>query len=400
MRREWAKAMGRPFALLAVALGIFRGPCCRAEEGPGRDFSGGGAVAALEMAVSAAGEIASAVEPAVAATPVGESQIPVEIAPAPVERAVSAADGTAVAADGTAVAPDGIATPEGHFWDPAYVNGVVAVVNGRIITAGELRQELAPFLARIEGECRTAEEFREKLRRLAREILEKLVDNVLIVEDFERSGRQLSAMQKDFQLDEFIRSRFGGDRLQFLDQLHGHGKSLQQFRREMEEGLIVAWMSSRVQQSRAEISPRQIQNYYDGHRDQFFQPPSVRLGQILLPTAGEGEDSAALFAKLAAGEDFEALEKNGGGSWLAMTDLLSELVPLVEAMAVGETVGPVPLGDLLVLLHLYERREGRQASLEEVQEEIEKLLLRDRLEEAQRRWLAGLREKAHVQIYL
>lgn len=307
-----------------------------------------------------------------------------------------------IAEDGNVPSHGNAAAWAGRFWDADYVNGVVATVNDRVITAGELRQELMPLLPGIEAKCRTEEEFRGQVHLLARQILEKMVDSALIVEEFKKSGRCLTDMQKDFQLDEFIRTRFGGDRLQFLAALHGYGKSLQQFRREMEEELIVSWMLSRMQRSLAEISPRQVVDYYEAHGDQFFRPSAVRLGQICFG-GKDGEIAAEkMLASLASGADFTTMQReNGGGDgWIAMDDLQPDLVPLVGKTAEGETTGPVQLGDQIALLHVYDRRAAHRATLDEVREEIEQLLLRERLQESRQRWLTGLRQKAHIQILL
>jgi parvulin-like peptidyl-prolyl isomerase len=67
---------------------------------------------------------------------------------------------------------------------------------------------------------------------------------------------------------------------------------------------------------------------------------------------------------------------------------------------VGDYAGPVEWDGGAAVVTVFERREGRQMAIEEVQDEIEGKLLLRRTQEAQERWLCELRAAAYVKIYL
>jgi hypothetical protein len=290
--------------------------------------------------------------------------------------------------------------PQGKFWEKDYVNGVVATVNGRIITAGELRQELLPLLGQIESESQTGEDFQNKFRETAVAVLNAMVDRTLIVEDFEQSGMQMSALQKKFQLDEFIRTRFGGDRLTFMEKLHDHGKSLHQFKREMEEGYIVAWMMGRIHQSRAEISPWQVRAHYEANVDQYFQPASARIGQLCFKE--DDPKVAEVVAWLAAGGSFKdsPAGESIANDWLFLDDLRPELADAVREVGAGKYSPPITIDGRIFILNVEELQAARRLEMEEVQDAIEEQILRERTREAQDRWLARLRRDAHIRLFL
>ncbi|MDR3316794.1 MAG: peptidyl-prolyl cis-trans isomerase [Puniceicoccales bacterium] len=295
----------------------------------------------------------------------------------------------------------------GAFWKECYINGAVAVVNDRAITAGELRQELTPLLPQIEVESTSQEDFNGKMRVVAREVLDRMVERALIVQEFEKDGNRVPEMQKNFQLDEFIRIHFQGDRLRFIEKLHGSGKSLQQFKKEMEEGFIVDWMLGRIRRSRTEISPLQVREYYESHKKTFYLKAAVKMRQIFFHANFPEKDIGEVMERLRIGEDFAVLldevsphTKRHESTWIPTEDMGEDFAVAVSATAVGDYVGPLRTKDGSVIVLILEKREGRQLPIAEVQDDIEGHLLHGRLREAQEYWLSELRRKAHIKIYL
>ena len=313
----------------------------------------------------------------------------------------------------------------GKIWQPDYINGIVAVVNDRVVTAGELRQEMAPLLEQIERQVHSQEEFDARLNELSLEVLNSMIDRILVIQEFERRGYQIPKVQKSAQLDDFIQKQFGGDRLRFTEQLHEYGKSLQRFRKEMEESFIVNIMLNRIHQSRAEISPSQIEEFYAANREQFYLPEAVKVWQIQLPadkdfqvSEDENHELSAhdvyeipsemqtLYERLQQGESFESVAKKQGKNaylgddWLSRKELQPALAERLFAMGPSTFTEPVLVDDMAVIFYVLDHRDGRQQSIEEVQETIEMLLLQQRVKEAQQEWIKSLRDGAYVQIYL
>jgi peptidyl-prolyl cis-trans isomerase SurA len=295
--------------------------------------------------------------------------------------------------------------PTEGIWGEGYVNGVVAVVNDRVITAGELRQELFPLLAHGLGEGGS-----EALHVAAREALERLIERALLVGEFEKTGQRMTKTQLGFQLDEFIRSRFQGDRSLFMEQLHAHGKTLQQFQREMEEEIIVGWMLGRLRESRMEHSPGEVADYYTAHGKEFYQPPSLCLGQIRFPSfSADGTtpnpDIGLAMERLGKGEDFESValafgKYLGERSWMPQGNLPESWRDALAGIPVGGYTAPIRQGEETSILCLFEREEGRQLGLEEVRDRVEERLFEQKISETRARWLGELRRNAHIGIYL
>ncbi|MDR0679032.1 MAG: SurA N-terminal domain-containing protein [Puniceicoccales bacterium] len=311
-----------------------------------------------------------------------------------------------------ALEPDPSSPPErkelfrpGGFGGRRYVNGIVATANGRLITAGELRQELLPAMVQIERQATSQSDFERRVQEAVRQIVGRLVDRALIVQEFERTGMKIPEAQKNFQLDEFIRDNFDGDRVKFVEKLRERGKTLGQFKKEMEEGFIVDWMRHRIRRSRSEISPLQLSEYYRDHQEEFCVPAAVRIGQIFLPD-GQG-DMGEVLERLKSGEDFATVRDRfypGGArmeeEWVPSEDLLPELCAALEDLPVGDYAGPIPVPGGSLIVTPLARRGGSCPTVEEVQDEIEGRLCTLRISEAYERWLAKLRRQAYIQTYL
>jgi peptidyl-prolyl cis-trans isomerase SurA len=332
--------------------------------------------------------------------------------------------GIPIALSFAAVASEGIPGEGGSkFLDEHHLNGIAAVVNERVITVGEVRQEIIPILTKIESESLTERECSELAAAAFQNLLDDNIARALIIQNFENSGMKVPSAQKEFQIDEFIRNRFGGDRVLFTQQLRAYGKSLQQFKREMEEALIVGWALNRFHHSRASISPQQIHAYYDSHRNDFTIPSAVRVGLICLPekvaaTSSSESDAAGaepedlvenseilqVAARVKAGEPFTALAESLGRAavplsdeWLSLGDLRDELRAAVERMQVESYSEKIRLSDgNVAFLYLYERRAEMLQPVEQVQNSIENIIVQRLREADQTRWINGLRAQAYV----
>lgn len=304
--------------------------------------------------------------------------------------------------------------PKCRLWDDNYINGVVATVEDRVITAGELRQEMAPIVVQLESTVKSQEEFDRRVEEVTHEVLQNMIDRLLIIEEFYRRGYQIPKVEKSVQLDEFVQEKFDGDRLKFTEQLHDFGKSVHRFKKEMEESFVVNIMLNHIRQSRSEISPLQIEKYYEEHREEFFCPEAVRLLQIYVPFDGsDGSEDGGYAAGLTVqrlqqrldnGTPFSDLarEFSDGGptDWLTREDLREELREVAFQTPLGQCATPIKLEHHMALICPIERRADHWATVGEVQHEIEARVAQERLKTAQERWIQQLRERAFVKVYL
>ncbi|RME69653.1 MAG: peptidylprolyl isomerase [Verrucomicrobia bacterium] len=297
-----------------------------------------------------------------------------------------------------------------------FANGIAAIVENRIITVGDIRREIQPLLPQIRMQSRTEAEFRKNIESVEDEIIQNLVDQVLIVKDFySDEKRRIPPNIIDEEIEERIITQFEGDRSKFLEYLRAIGKTQREYRQLVTEEIIVGYMRGQMRKSEAVVSPVKIENFYVEHRDRFYQPDRAHIRLIKLSRIAD-EDEAILeqtaetiLKRLEAGESFADLarefsqdsrkEEGGDWGWLNREDLREELADAAFALEPGQHTEPIRLGDDIYILYLEDKRDAGIQPLEEVRDQIERILVSQMARQAQERWLERLRRNAYVRYF-
>ena len=85
-----------------------------------------------------------------------------------------------------------------------------------------------------------------------------------------------------------------------------HGETLEQWRRELKEGLLMEKVVGQAVYKAVTVTEEEIKAYYQDHREEFDRPNQVRARQIVVGTLEEGQMVLGL---LRQGEAFEQLAR-------------------------------------------------------------------------------------------
>ncbi len=299
----------------------------------------------------------------------------------------------------------------------SFANGIVAVAEEKAITVDDIRREIMPLIPALQREARNEKEFNEKLEALQDEKIQDQIDRVLIVKDFykEKEGegkRSIPASYIDNQLAETIITQFDNDRSKFLAHLRRQGKTIREFRRELEEDMIYGYMRSQQRKSQSLISPFKVETYYNENKDRFFQDDQVHLRLIQFnrtPNSTDAELSSKaemVYARLKGGESFADIAKEisqdtrrsrgGDWGWQKRGDLRPELSDPVFALGKGEVTRPILMAEGAFILYVEDRKFAGTQPLDEVRDEIERILVQQMARSSQERWLERLRRNGYV----
>lgn len=304
----------------------------------------------------------------------------------------------------------------GSSIDGRFENGIVAEVEGRIITVGDVRRRLEPLLPQIANAVSSQEEFESQIEMIEDEIIQTLVDEVLIVRDFySDEKRQIPRSIVENEMQERLVNEFDDDRAKFLAYLKSIGKTRAEYRQMIKEDIVVSWMRGQNRKSQSIVSPIKIENYYTENRDQYFEADGVHLRLILLKQIADENQSIlnqtaeTIMTRLKNGASFADLAKEfsqdsrraqgGDWGWIARTDLREELANAAFALDSGEFSEPIKLGKEIFILKVEEKRLAGIRPLDEVREDIEAKLAAQMQRESQERWLERLRRNAYVRYF-
>ncbi len=313
--------------------------------------------------------------------------------------------------------------PAGPSTDPVaqnlnlrFANGIVAVAEEKIITVADVMQYIGPLLPQLRNEARNEKEFQERLEQLQDSAIQDLIDRVLIVKEFRKDEkRQIPIQYIDNALADEIAERFEGDRSKFLAYLRAKGQTVRDYRKEIEENIIFQYMQGQQRKSQSVVSPVRIETYYNENKDRFYREDEVHLRLIQL-TRTETETDASLLeqgnmivARIKAGEKFEDLakqfskdlkrSKGGDWGWLKRSDFRKEFSEVAFNLKKGEASEPLLLPEGAFILYAEDRRFAGIQPIDEVRDQIERVLIQQMSRASQERWLERLRRNGYVKYY-
>lgn len=311
--------------------------------------------------------------------------------------------------------------PPSDKLDLRFANGIAAVAEDKIITVDDIRREIAPLVAQIQRDAKNEKEFNERLEALQEDIVQNLIDRVLIVKEFskpkdgEESKKQIPASYIDNQISEILITQFDNDRSKFLAYLRGRGKTMRDYRKEVEEDMIYGYMRQQQRKSQSIVSPVKVETYYKENHDKFFREDGVHL-RLIQFRRDEGETDQSLTDKantvlnrMKAGEKFEDIakevsndtrrSKGGDWGWQKRSDLKPELSDPLFQLAKGEVTKPIIMPEGAFLLYVEDRRFSGVQPIDEVRDEIERILVQQMARVSQDRWLERLRRNGYVKHY-
>ena len=296
--------------------------------------------------------------------------------------------------------------------DLRFANGIAAIVEGKVITVEDIRREISPLVPQVQRESRNEQEFNQKLEALQDDIIQNLIDRELIVKEFRKDEKkQIPGSYVDNQIAETQITQFEGDRSKFLAYLRSRGLTLREYRKEVEEDIIYGYMRQQQRKSQSTVSPVKIEEFYNENKERFFQEDEaqLRLIQFTRGTLTDAELQAradAVYERLKAGEKFEELArevsqdsrkvKGGDWGWQKKSDLKAEFSEPLFTLKKGEYTRPILTPEGAFLLYAEDRKFAGIQSIDEVREQIERILLQQSARQSQERWLERLRRNGYV----
>ena len=140
--------------------------------------------------------------------------------------------------------------------------------------------------------------------------------------------------------------------------------------------------------SKWDMSEKSVRNYYDTHKEEFYQKPGAHTRHILTQTEGDALNAALEvyktkdFAKVASEYSRDPNSANNGGDlgWVEKGMMVAPVEAAIDGASVGSLVGPVKSDYGWHIIEVTERRPGRQLTFDESAEKAVQGLQREYLE--------------------
>ncbi|MGA8088384.1 MAG: peptidylprolyl isomerase [Terracidiphilus sp.] len=165
-------------------------------------------------------------------------------------------------------------------------------------------------------------------------------------------------------------------------------------------------------------TPGEIQRYFEAHKQQYAQPESVKLGEILISTGTQPDDEKKLTEAKAKADDIEA-RLHAGGDFSQLARSFSEgttaaeggdlgqykrgqLSPIFEektfALKTGDVTDPILTKQGYVILKVIQHIPEGIPQLKDVENDVEQNYFEAKAGPAMRQYLAQLRDESAIYI--
>jgi parvulin-like peptidyl-prolyl isomerase len=290
------------------------------------------------------------------------------------------------------------------------LNGIAAVVNSEVITYSQV-QDLVGTREKSLEEQYKGQDLADKVKDLRLAAVQLLIDNQLILQEFNKNKFSIPDYVVDQQVQARIKEQFGGDRAAFIRTLEAQGMTMDRFRTMVRDDIIVQAMRQRSVKDETIISPQKIQEYYGKNRATYSTAETVHLRMIVLKENGQtGKQMAEeLRQKVLGGADFDKLAEmysedtatapsGGDWGWIDRKTLNDSLTKIAFSLKPGDVSEVVQLAGSYYLLYVQEKKAEVTQPLTSVHDDIENKLMEAQRQESQQKWIASLRKKAYIWI--
>ncbi|MDA3874058.1 MAG: peptidyl-prolyl cis-trans isomerase [Kiritimatiellae bacterium] len=292
------------------------------------------------------------------------------------------------------------------------VDGYAAVVNGKIITVGDVVERIRPALLQLRRQSRDRD-FDEKQAEIFNQGLEKLIEQKLMVSQFEKLGAELPVTAVRERTDTILRERFGNDRSQLQQTLRMAGKTVDQWENEIREQLISQSMTQQFVTSKLHISPREIREAYETHKQDLQTDVELKLRSIAFRPAASGDEEARqskiqeAMKRLAEGDRFADVAvaysegpiaaRGGDEGWVTLSGLQEPLSTKLGEVEVGDVTPLIDTPTQSFIFKVEDRRGGEIPPLADVQYLLERRIRNEKFEERYESWIDGMRNDFQIQ---
>ena len=286
------------------------------------------------------------------------------------------------------------------------VNSVLAAVNGEAISLMDVlpytrEQEYVAYASR------PAAELPQTILQIRKKAVDDLIDRNLMRADYHAGKLRIPAQDIDAELDRIAVNMGAKSRTDFIARLRQSGMDYSKVRRDVEEHMAVQLMLHRCSLAGTSVTPEELHDYFNKHKNEFCEPDCVELAMILVKDEGVSAKIAETLK--VSPEEFSSLamqysegpgrDKGGVLGRIEVRRIRSEFAEAMPVLADGKVYGPVKTAEGINYLKVVKFFPGSGkdyfSALPKIREKLEKKQREKRFEQ----YKSSLRKKAVIRYF-
>ena len=260
----------------------------------------------------------------------------------------------------------------------------VATVNGETITKDELYQAML-----TEG---------------GRQVLDRLITNLLILQEGKRLGITVTDEEIDARIQNLINANFYGMADSFYQALEQYGLTEESLKKDIKTELILR----KIAGEQISISDEEAREYFKANQQNYNIPEQVEARHILVDTREEAEEILELlksgrdFAELAGeySKDTLSAEQGGNLGFFQRGEMVPEFEEAAFSLPVNQVSDPIETTYGFHIIEVLGRKAAKEVAFEEVEEKVREALLEEQTMEQMNKQANLLREQASIEYKL
>jgi len=289
---------------------------------------------------------------------------------------------------------------------------IIARVNDQIITQSDYNRAIED----LDKEARDRGASMQEMSAAHKDLLRNLIDQQLWLS----KGKELNITGETElvkQLDE-IRKQYNLDSIEDLEKAaREQGVSFEDFKANIRNKIISQEVMRQEVGEHIQMTPGEVERYYEEHKQDYTQQESERLSEILIST-GTGDDPAKVAAAKAKADDIEA-RLHAGGDFAQLARSFSDgstaaeggdmgqykrgqLAKAIEdktfALQTGQYTDPILTRQGYIIMKVVQHTPGGPRPYKEVEQDVEEAYYMSRMEPAIHDYESKMRDEAFIQI--
>lgn len=294
---------------------------------------------------------------------------------------------------------------------------VAAVVNDEIITESELDAYLRPVYEQLQAEPQPRAVVEEKLYEMRGQLLNQLIEDRLVYQIAAAQELQVDPAEIEREIERMRRQVPPGNH--FDELMEEQGLSMKDLREKIRRQIMIHRLHDQEVRAKIVVSPSEVENYYQEHTKDFADEEKIQFRSFTVRKSPEAQEKGltdeeamnrikSYRDRILAGEDFGGLArehsedtraKDGGdGGWVGRGEMNPEIDGAIFGIETGKMTDIIesPMGYHFFLVT--ERQIAKQRTFDEVRNEVQAILYRQKFEERFNQWMQELKRAAYISV--
>jgi parvulin-like peptidyl-prolyl isomerase len=274
---------------------------------------------------------------------------------------------------------------------------IIAVVNNEVITQKDL-EDFTHFMRIQLSQQHQGKELEAKMQSMKLDLVDKLVEDRLILQEAKKSKFASDASQIKARLEE-IKKRYGSN-MGFQDAIAKQGLVEADIEERLKEQMCMYEFIQQKIKTKIIVKPDEVTEFFNTHREEFVVEPQREFESIASRSAQAAEE---IRAQLNAGVTMQAVSERHGLNATSITasrqELKKEIADAVFSLKVDQASQPLRIEGAYYIFRLKQVIPSRSQEINEVQDAIYRMLFEVKFKEDLKKWLDEVKKNSYIKIF-